>query len=194
MFYVKIKDTFSFLPLTLLNNAFTVLFHHLAPFFRQLHNSIFPKLSIFLSKELFQVPFTVFQGMETFSIKRLNGNLKGQCLVNTSYESELPSQAVTAFAWSSKKPEVLHYSDGRLRIFCWLIPDAIRWVLLSVGLIRSSPCWNQLFGFPEGAHDRKLPTPPHTHHHLLWKKAGLWCGWWWFISLVPWSLLVHIMV
>ena len=37
--------------------------------FRQLHNSIFLKLFIFLSKELFQVPFTVFQGIEIFSIK-----------------------------------------------------------------------------------------------------------------------------
>ena len=39
-------------------------------FFRQLHNSIFPKL-IFLSKELFQVPFTVFQRIEIFSTKRI---------------------------------------------------------------------------------------------------------------------------
>ena len=35
------------------------MFHYLLPFFRQLHNSVFPKLFIFLSKELFQVPFTV---------------------------------------------------------------------------------------------------------------------------------------
>ena len=34
---------FSFSPRTLLNNVFTVLFHYLLPFFRQLHNSIFPK-------------------------------------------------------------------------------------------------------------------------------------------------------
>ncbi|XP_057399754.1 meiosis expressed gene 1 protein homolog isoform X2 [Balaenoptera acutorostrata] len=38
---------------------------------RQLHNSIFLKLFIFLSKELFQVPFTVFQGIDIFSIKRI---------------------------------------------------------------------------------------------------------------------------
>ena len=25
-------------------------------------------------------------------------------------------------------------------------------------------------------------------------KTGLWWGWWWFISLVPWSLLFHIIV
>ena len=39
-----------------------------AIFFRQLHKSIFPKLCIFLSKQLFQVPYTVFQGIESFSI------------------------------------------------------------------------------------------------------------------------------
>ena len=44
---------------TLLNNVFTILLYYLLPFFRQLHNFMFPKLFIFLSKELFQVPFTV---------------------------------------------------------------------------------------------------------------------------------------
>ena len=32
-------------------------------------------------------------------------------------ESELPSQAVTVFAWSSKKQALLNYPDGRLHIF-----------------------------------------------------------------------------
>ena len=35
-------------------------------FSRQLHNSIVPKLFIFLSKELFWVPFTVLHGIEFF--------------------------------------------------------------------------------------------------------------------------------
>ena len=51
---------------TLLNSIF-VLFHYLLPFSRQLHNSIFPKLFIFLNKELFQLPFTIFQDIESFS-------------------------------------------------------------------------------------------------------------------------------
>ena len=37
-----------------------------------------------------------------------------QCLVNMADETELLIQAVTAFTWSSKKHEVLHYPDGRL--------------------------------------------------------------------------------
>ena len=57
-------------------------------------------------------------------------------------ESGLPSQAVTVFAWSSKKHAVLLYHDGRLCIFCWLILDVFCRVLLSFGLTGSSTCWN----------------------------------------------------
>ena len=39
-------------------------------FFRQLHNSVFPKHFIFLSKELFHVCFRVFKGIEIFTIER----------------------------------------------------------------------------------------------------------------------------
>ena len=38
-----------------------------------------------------------------------------QRLVNTADESELPSQAVTVFAWSSKKHMVLQYPDGPIK-------------------------------------------------------------------------------
>ena len=41
-----------------------------------------------------------------------------QYLVNTVDVSELPSEAVTVFAWSSKKHMVLPYPDGKLRVFC----------------------------------------------------------------------------
>ena len=57
---------FSFLPRTLLNNIFTILFHNLLSFLKQFHKSTFPKLFIFLSKELFKVPFTEFQETEVF--------------------------------------------------------------------------------------------------------------------------------
>ena len=70
-FKVKYRTHFSFSPITLLNNVFTVLFHYLLPYFRQLHNFIFPKLFIFLSKELFHVSFAVSQGMEFFPFKRI---------------------------------------------------------------------------------------------------------------------------
>ena len=107
-------------------------------------------------------------------------------------ESELPTQAVTVFAWSSKKHEILHYSDERLFIFFWLILVACCWVLLSVGLIGSSTCRiNHLVFWKELIIECPLPIPPYAQHHLLWVKTGLWCGWWWFISLAPRSLLFH---
>ena len=79
---------------------------------------------------------------ENFVKTKINGNPKVQCLMNTADESELPSQAVPVFAWSSKKQAVLLYPDGRLCVFCWLIPDAFHRVPLSVGLIGSSTCCN----------------------------------------------------
>ena len=35
---------------------------------------------------------------------------------------------------------------------------------------------------------------PCTQHHLLWMKISVWRDWSWFILLVPWSLLFHIIV
>ena len=64
-FKVKIRHS-SLSPKTLLNNELIVLLHYLLPFSRQLHHFIFPQLFIILSKELFQVSFTVFQGIEFF--------------------------------------------------------------------------------------------------------------------------------
>ena len=66
---------------------------------------------------------------------KINGHPKVQCLVNMADELELCSQATTDFAWSSKKHVALHY--GGLCIFCWLILDAFRQVLLSVRLTRN---------------------------------------------------------
>ena len=117
-----------------------------------------------------------------------------QYLLNMADESELPSQAVTVFAWSSNKHAVLRYPDERLCIFCCLIPDTFRRVLLSVGLIGSSTFWNCLVFQKELIIEDSLPIPPYTQHHLLWMKTGLWCGWWWFISLAPRSLPFHIVV
>ena len=63
-----------------------------------------------------------------------------------------------------RKHAVLYYSCGRLSIFYWLIPEAFHWVLLSVGLIGSSTCWNQSFGFPEEAHNRGLFQSHHIYN------------------------------
>ena len=89
---------------------------------------------------------------------------------------------------------VLSYPDGTLCIFYWLILDAFDQVLLSVGLTESSTSWNESFGFQRKLIiDHSFPISPYTHH-LFWMKTGHWCGWWWFISLSPWSLLFHVII
>ena len=47
--------------------------------------------------------------------------------MNIADESELLSQAVTVFAWSSKKHAVLSYPDGRLCVF--LLTNSRRFLL-----------------------------------------------------------------
>ena len=42
--------------------------------------------------------------------------------------------------------------------------------------------------------DDSLLMPPYIQHHILWMKSGLWCGWWWLISLCPWSLPFYSIV
>ena len=74
---------------------------------------------------------------------------------------------LTVFAWS-KKHVVLCYPDGRLCIFCWLIPDTFPWLLLSVGLIRRSTYWNCLVFQKELITDDSLPFH-------LWIVTALWC-------------------
>ena len=88
----------------------------------------------------------------------INGNSKVQCLVNVINESQPPSHVVTVFVWCSRKQRkqmILHYPDGRWWVFCWLIPDAFHWGLISVGLNGSSTCWNETFGL---AHHRGCPS------------------------------------
>ena len=80
-----------------MNKVFTILFHYLLPFFRQLHNFIFPKL-IFWTKNCFKCLLQSSSELKFFPLRefvktKTNGNLKVQCLLNMADESELPSQA-----------------------------------------------------------------------------------------------------
>ena len=120
------KTHFSFSPRTLLNSVFTILFHYLLPFFRLLHNSIFPKLFIFLSKDLFQVPFYslpgnwIFFHIREFCKDRNKWKSKGAMSDEYGRWINVLAQ-LSVFALSSKKHMFLHYPDGRLCVFCWLI-------------------------------------------------------------------------
>ena len=111
----------------------------------------------------------------------INGNSKVQCLVNVINESQPPSQVVTVFVWCSRKQRkqmILHYPDGRWWVFCWLIPDAFHWGLISVGLNGSSTCWNETFGL---AHHRGCPSIDTTlpfldeDWPLVWLVVGGSC-------------------
>ena len=105
--------------------------------FRQLQDSVFPKLVIFFEQRTVPGTFTVFQGIDIFFIKIIykDGNLKMHCLVNMVCESKLPSQAVTVVDWSARKHAVLTLF---LCVFCWLILDVFHQVLLKHGLIGCS--------------------------------------------------------
>ena len=116
-----------------------------------------------------------------------------QCLLDTANESELPSQAVRVFPWSSKKHAVLPHPDGGLCVFCWLIPDAFQGVMLSVCLIGSVGI-NCLVFWKELKIEDSCPIPPYSQRCHLWMKTCLWCGWRWFPWLVPWSLPFYIIV
>ena len=109
--------------------------------------SSFQNFLSFLNKELLQVPFAIFMELNFFPFREFckdwNTRIpKVHCLMNTVDESELTSQPVKVFAWSSKKRVVLPYPERRLYVFCWLIVDNFFRVLLSFSLIGSSTCWN----------------------------------------------------
>ena len=121
------------------------------------------------------------------------GHWKSRCLVNKVDQSELSSQAVNSFCLVIKETCSLTFSWSKIVVFSWLILDNFE-CLLSVGLNGNRTCWNELSGFPEGAHNRGLLSNSTIHTSLSWEKTTLWCGWWWFILLAPWSLPFHIIV
>ena len=135
-FLNKNKRYFSFSPRPLLNNKFTILFYYFLLFFKQLHNSVFPKLFIFFSKVLVHVTFRVFQGIGIFSIKiifkwQLNGHLMVRCMMNSADALELPSQALTVFAWSPKEHVVLWSSWWKMMHFLLTNSGCFLWYAAS---------------------------------------------------------------
>ena len=103
----------------------------------------------------------------------INGHLKVQCLVNMVDESELPSQAVTVFAWSSKK-------RGLELSWC----KTVRFLLTNSRRFSSSAAFslsnwervlvriNHLVFQKELMIESSLPIPPRTQHHF-WMKSSL---------------------
>ena len=145
---------------------------------------------LFLSKELFKAPFTVFQEMEIFFLSKnfvkakVNGNLMVQCLVNMANESELPSQAVTVFALVIKEMCHLVFSQWKIKNFLlsnsryFLLYDAFSWSNWEQCLLEL------IYDFPEEAHNRGLPSNLTIYtvslsldedQSLMWLVVGLFC-------------------
>ena len=181
-----------------MNNIFIVLFHYLLPFFRQLHNS-FQNVLSFWAKNYSRCLLQSSREWKFFPLREFykdQNKRKSEGAMSGEYggwiRTSQPSS--NSFAWSSKKHAVLRYPNGRLYLFCWLILDAFHqssatfnWSNWEQYLLELITC------FPEELIiEGSLPILPYTQHHLLWMRAGLWCGWWRFVSLAPQILLFHI--
>ena len=119
--FSKNKTQFSFSPGTLLNKLCSTNSGHFSGYFIISSSQNF--LS-FWAKNSSRCLLQSSKELKYFPLKEFCKDLmKLQNLVNTMEESVLPSQAIIVFAWSAKKHVVLHYHDGRLCIFCWLILD-----------------------------------------------------------------------
>ena len=179
---------------------FTVLFQYFLQFFRQLHNFIFPKLFIFLSKELFQAPFTAFQGVEIFPLREV-------CKDWNKWKSN--------GAMSGEYGAWIRTSQPSCDSFCLVIKETWSWGILMEGyafsvdsfLTLSVECCFQLlqlgavlvginrsFFWKELIKEDSFPIPLYIQHHLLPMKTGLQGGRWWLPSLAPWCLRFHMIV
>ena len=145
---MKIKDTFftfSFSLGTLLNNIFTILFHSRLPFFRQLHNCIFPNLS-FRAKNCSRCLLQSSRELKFFPLKAFckdRNKRKSEGALSGEYGGQVRTCRPSCDSFWLVIKETCCYPDGRLHVFCWLIPGAFHQVLLSVtGLTGNSTCWN----------------------------------------------------
>ena len=137
VFYVKIKDTFFHFRQELYWTTYlllcsTTFCHFSGNFLIPSSQNFWSSWTKNCSKCLLPSSRKLkFFPLRNFVKAKINGHPKVRCLVNMLDEPDLPSQ----------KHVLLHYPNGRLCFLC-LILDAFCQVLLSVGLIGSSTCWN----------------------------------------------------
>ena len=160
----------------------------------------FQNFFIFLSKELFQVPFTLFQGIEFFPLREFCkdwNKWKSKSTMSGEYGGSVrTSQPIcNSFLPGHQSNMVLCYPDGRLCIFCWLILNAFHRELLSVGLMGAVFVGiNHLVFLKELIIEDSIAIPPYTQHHLLWMRTGFWL---WLVLVhftCPQSILFHSIV
>ena len=140
------KRHFSFSLSTLLDSIFTILFHYLLAFSRQLHNSFFPKLFIFLSKELFQVPFILgelkFFPLREFFEDQNKWKFEGAMSGEFSRWIGTSKQRYNSFCLVIKKS--LPFWVFLMEDYGFLFTNSGRFSTsaASVGLTGSNTCWN----------------------------------------------------
>ena len=108
-------------------------------------------------------------------------------------ESELPSQAVTVFAWPTNTrfcsilmEDYAFSVDLFLMLFkCYFQLAKLGAVLVGINLLDFQK---------EIIIENSLSIPSYIHQHPLRMKTRLWCSWWWFISLASQFYPFHITV
>ena len=171
------KRHFSFSPSTLLNNIFTILFHYLLAFSRQLHNSFFPKLFIFLSKELFEVPF-IHGELKFFPLREFckdQNKWKFEGTMSGEYSRWIGASKprYNSFCLVIKASLPFWVFLMKIMVFCSLILDVFRQVLLqldSLGAVLVGI--NHLVFQEQLIIEDSFPIPPYTQNHL-WLMTGL---------------------
>ena len=165
-----------------MNNIFIALFHYFLPFSRQLCNSIFIKTFLsFWAKNCSRYVLQSSRELNFFFPLRKfckdQGKWKPAGAMSGEYGVWIRTSQpnCNGFFLIIKEACILHYPDGRLYVFCWLITGAFQLASLETVLIGINyEFWKELI--IEG-----------SLHHIIWMKVGLWYGWWWVISLAPQS-------
>ena len=149
---------------------------------------------MFLSKELLQVPFAVFKELKFFPLREFckernkwksEGAMSGEYggWIRTSQPSCNSFCLVIKETWGLAvfQWKITHFLLTNYRIF--LLGVAFSWSSWKLYLLELIVWFSKQLIIEEA-----LPIPPFIQYQLLWMKTGLWCGWWWFILLAPWSL------
>ena len=130
-FLSRNKRHFSFSPSTLLKNIVTILFHYLRTSSRQLHNSFFPKLFIFLSKELFQVPFIAGE-LNFFPLREFckdQNKWKSKGTMSGEYIGWIRTSQPSSSSFCLVMREICGLLLSWWKIMCFLLTDAGHFLL-----------------------------------------------------------------
>ena len=180
-----------------MNSLFTVLFHYILPFLRQLHNSILSKNFLsFWTKNCSRCLLQSYRELRVFLLRELYKDWN-------KWTSEDTVSGEYGRWIRTSQPSCSMYHQRNMQSCIILMEDCVFsvdrfWMLFLkycfhlVWLGAVLLAINHLIFQKEFVIEDSLLIPPCIQHHHLWMKTSLWCGWWWFILLVPWSLPFHM--